>query len=146
MNTNLMTLLAIASNITVLSVRFRDADGKAMGKHYHYKTEDTSIIAGDMVVVNSPFGGPQVVEVVKVYGSEALDAESAISYTWIVQKVDMTKYNERLEKDAADAELVAKAQRVIKQQKALRAIKEALCADGVQCEELDRLVARLSGQ
>lgn len=145
MNTNLMTLLAIASNVTVLGVRFRDADGKAMGKTYHYKTDDASIVAGNLVVVNSPYGGPQVVEVVKVCDSSVLDPENAIKYTWIVHKVDMAKYNERLEKEAEDAELIAKAQRVIAKQKAIRQIKEALCADGVQCEELDQLVARLSG-
>lgn len=145
---NIMSLLAsVTKGVSVVGVRFKDANGVAMGKVYHYKTTDASVVEGDEVVVNSPFGGLQVVKVQSVQSAgDVIDATNGIDYKWIVQKVDLSDYLAKQEQDHKDQELIAKVQRRVQQQKALREIRDALGADGVDCPELEELLGRLSGE
>jgi len=147
MKSNLMSLLAsVTKGVLVVGIRFKDASGQAMGKVYHYKTTDSSIVEGDEVVVNSPYGGMQVVRVCEVKdAADVIDSKNGVNYTWIVQKVDTTDYAAKLEQDKNDAELLAKMHRRVQQQKQLKEIREALGADGIECPELEDLLARLAG-
>lgn len=147
MSMNLATLLAAASkDVNVVGVCFKDSAGNAQGKVYHYKTGDLTILAGDEVVVNSPYGGFVCAIVKSVQAAcEALDASNGVKYTWIVQKVDAADYQARIERDKEDKELLVRAHRMIAHRKALKELKDALGADGVDCPELQALVARLSG-
>lgn len=147
MKSNLMSLLAsVTKGVLVVGVRFKDASGQAMGKVYHYKTTDSSLVEGDEAVVNSPYGGLVVTRVCEVKdAADVIDANNGVNYTWIVQKVDTTEYTAKLEQDKADAELFAKMRRRVQQQKQIKEIREALGADGVECPELEDLLARLAG-
>ena len=75
---------------------------------YHYKTI-LDLAVGDNVVVDTP-SGMQVVRVYEVLTADQVDL-SAYTYKWVVQKVDVTQYNELLDKETQLLNLIRAKQR-----------------------------------
>ena len=67
---------------------------------YSYKCHDDSVEKGDQVVVDTPNGDSEVVEVVDV-----IDGVSKTATKWIVCKVDRTEYAKRLAKEQRKREI-----------------------------------------
>ena len=90
-----------------VSVKF--ALGYGQAKSYAYLTDIEDIKAGDTVVVDSPNSGYTCVAVVGV--DDSVDAINKAN-KWIVSKVDVSGYEERLRKEQEKAKLVAKLQKL----------------------------------
>lgn len=147
MKTKTSTLLDLLNpNLRTISVKFRDTNGQAIGRCYTYKTLDDSIVVGDAVVVDAPHGGFVVVNVVEVHETAMMSAEDGINYKWIVCKVDATAYYDQLATDEANRAELERMQRIAQKAKAAEKLRKELGMDGVDCPELDALVARLSGK
>lgn len=67
---------------------------------YTYKAllED-KVKEGDYVVVDTPSAGLQLCEVHHVDRVPNIDVDADFDYKWIVQKVDRSKYDERIERE-----------------------------------------------
>ena len=63
---------------------------------YTYMTDDTTIKVGDQVVVKTR-DGLKIVDVAEVHSTPQLSGPH--QYTWIVQKIDMTHYEEMIKRD-----------------------------------------------
>lgn len=83
-------ILAENPNFNFVGVEFNQTKGKT----YYYKTLE-QFEDGDKAIVDSPRDGLVVVTVVEANAECLLDTE--YNYKWIVQKVDLTKYNEAIE-------------------------------------------------
>lgn len=86
-----------------ITVKFAGAYGSV--KTYVYQTDIEGIEVGDTVVVDAPSSGMTCVKVVSVEES----ADSVTRATkWIVAKVDVQSYKDRLEADKRRATIIAK--------------------------------------
>lgn len=124
--------------IAVVYATQREFQDSGAAKRYTFKTMDESIKVDDHVVVLTS-GKFSVVTVVEVHDVPQIDYDSGIQYTWIVQKLDMTLYNELLEAEKTALEVLKVAERG-KQQRILR---EALTTD-IDPEAREKLQATLS--
>lgn len=70
-------------------------------KHYEFKCGDETVNLGDYVVVDTSVG----IGVAKVVGFKEV---SKLATRWVIQKVDMTKHEERLEREKKMKEVKAK--------------------------------------
>jgi hypothetical protein len=74
---------------------------------YTYKVSDKILLQPeDYCIIIAPSGVPQVVRVVSVDTKPKLDLDADFSYKWIVQKVDITAYNEQLAAEEAFREVL----------------------------------------
>lgn len=89
-----LAVFLVDESVRAIKVAFGTA-----GKFYTYKTTDKSIKVGDFVLVNTQ-RGYSVVEVKYVDIQNTLDFEdTSIEYTWIVQKLDLTDYQEKMKRE-----------------------------------------------
>jgi hypothetical protein len=92
----------LQANYTTVIVNFLfNRDGtptkRETATKYTYKVSNKVLLEpDDYCVVIAPSGIPQIVRVVSVDAKPKLDLDADFSYKWIVQKVDMTAYNEQL--------------------------------------------------
>lgn len=125
---NIETLFAqMIPDLKVVGVKFLDCTGSPMGKTYHYKSMLEGIEVGDTVVANTPSVGLTCARVVEVLDATALQTNSIINYTWLVQKVDLENYQKMLandEKVKQTVRLAAKAASLRKAQKEFQKLLE----------------------
>ncbi len=131
---NIIALLV--KNLVSVSVQFKDSEGVAVGKVYHYLSTDASIEAGSEVVVDSPWTGLTMGVVSEV--TRAVDLKDGINYKWVVQKVDRTTHDERLERLAEAQEKFAVLEADARQKALLAELAETL-GDGA-AETLQTLI------
>lgn len=76
-------------------------------KEYTYKAlKSQGIQPGDQVVVDTPRGKTDIVIVRSVEHFPELDFNNGITYKWVIQKVDRTKYDELLNNETVLAKQV----------------------------------------
>jgi hypothetical protein len=106
----------LMENCKTIGVHFSDGN-----KTYTYKTtEDFKV--GDYAVVNTPnyqiqgeHSGLTIAIVTEVHKVPNIDVDSNINYQWIVQKVDMSNYNEmNLREDKFNDHLLEIQQKTVK--------------------------------
>ena len=75
--------------VRIVRIRFPTSD-----KPYFYKTADSSIFAGDYVVLDTPYSGITVVQVEQAGAPKEFDVSNQLlgSCKWIVQKVTFTEH------------------------------------------------------
>jgi len=93
MNTEINLLLA--KNETFRFVKVEFPNGRQL---YTYKTLE-ELEKGDFVIVHTPSDEFKIVRVVKVLQLHELDIVPNFAVKWIVQKVDVSRYEELLEKE-----------------------------------------------
>ena len=124
---HLVTLLQ--KGFTTIHVRFDSL------KTYTYKAPlDMGLAKDDMVVVPA-HSGFALVTVVKVDEEPDIDPNAPFGIRWVVQKVDMTRYNDQCAREE-------EAVKVLRQGQRRRAAEEALneLLKEVNREELQRLL------
>lgn len=71
-----------------------------MPRLFTYKADlSDNIKVDDYVVVEGQSGGPMVALVFKVDLTPHIDVDADFDYKWIVQKIDRSKYDERLKRE-----------------------------------------------
>lgn len=99
-------------------------------KEYTYKAlESDNLQVGDLVLVDSPSSGMRVVQVVRVDPKPRIDLKASFPYKWIVQKVDMTRYNNILEQEEKFQDALLEVERVRQREEVLRSFEETLPKD-----------------
>lgn len=106
--------MELQTNFYTIGVKFYSDNGYGntnLGpKTYSYKVpNEITLNLDDHVVVRVEGKDPQlkVVKVVEVSQGDATDANAPFKYKWIVQKVELAAYEERLENDQKLSNLVA---------------------------------------
>ncbi len=79
-------------NFNTVGCRFDDTR-----KIYTYKTSENFEV-GDKAIV-CPNGSLKVVQIVRVDDTPQIEFGSNVEYKWIVQKIDLDSYNDRLERE-----------------------------------------------
>lgn len=97
-------------------------------KIYTYKTHDQFEI-GDICIV-SVNRELKLVYVVEVHETAQIEYDSSIDYKWIVQKVDLTKYNNLVERDKNIAKKAAQIMEQKVKRELLEEFKSLLGDDG----------------
>ena len=77
--------------VRIVSIRFPGS-----GKAYFYKTTDSSIFAGDYVVLDTPYSGITVVPVEHAGTPKDFEISNQLlgSCKWVIQKVTFTEYSQ----------------------------------------------------
>ena len=118
-----------------VQVRFYGSAGAANGKVYTYLCDIEDLQVGDNAVVITQYDNcsiPKVVYVVSIDQGIEVDLMGDINYSWIVQRVDYTSYDRKMQ-EAADME--AKINK-LKRDSARAQLKAALVsALGLENEE-----------
>ncbi len=117
-------------NFRFVKVRFKHESGAFSAKEYHYKTLDSTIAAGDEVVVDSPTNGFVIVVVTEVLEYYEVE-EQGYNYKWIVQKVDVSAYEELKAKEKAVQKQLAKVNMKARLDNSLSKAAEELGEDNV---------------
>ena len=102
--------------VRIVRIRFPDC-----AKAYFYKTTDSSIFAGDYVVLDTPYSGVTVVQVEHAGAPKDFELSNQLlgSCKWVVQKVTFTEYlqnkvnEEQLYKDLLKSIEAKRAQDVL---------------------------------
>lgn len=119
-----------------VSVQYKDHEGNPVGKVYNYLSTDASIVEGNNVIVDAPSTGMTAVVVTKV--SRVVDLKDNINYKWVVQKVDASEHDARLEGLAKAEEEFAVLEASARQRNLLAELAETL-GDGA-AEKLENLI------
>ena len=119
-------LSLLQTGFTTIKVKFADNSNhdNRPGKEYTYKIQGPCF-AGDWVVVDSPANGLVVVRVMSVDEAPRIDLDAEYTYKWVVQRVDVTAYKDRLEKEKAFLVQVENAQRMAQRDVLLTQYAEA---------------------
>ena len=102
--------------VRIVRIRFPDC-----AKAYFYKTTDSTIFAGDYVVLDTPYSGITVVQVDHAGTPKEFEISNQLlgSCKWIVQKVHFTEYlqnqvnEEQVQKDLLKSIEAKRAQDVL---------------------------------
>ena len=97
----------LQDNVFTVQVKFFGASGQINGKVYTYLCDIPDIKVGDHVVVvvdTIDCPSPKVVQVVSVDKEIEADLLGDIEYKWIVQRVDYTSYDRKVQ-EAAEMEV-----------------------------------------
>lgn len=126
-NRHLMTLLQ--ENYTTVEAIFTgkqsDADNPDL-KRYTYKIPlNAGYVEGDFAVVVSP-SGLTVVMIVKIHQKPKIDLDSEFTYKWLVQRLDLTEYEERQQKEETFLEMLTDIERTHQRNILLNKFQECL--------------------
>lgn len=114
-------LLLLQNDFTTCQCEFAGSS-----KTYTYKVKrDFDLQAGDWVVVESPSTGLTVVKVVEVHSEPAIDLDSGITYKWIVDKVDLQRYQSIREQEEKFFKTMQEIERVKQRDALLKNLREA---------------------
>lgn len=106
-------------------------------KVYYYKTL-LDFEVGDKAIVDSPYEGLVIVDVVEV--KSALQVDGNFRYKWIVNKVDLTEYQRLNEQEEKILETLAEYRGSILKKEMYESLKEELGTTKVnQLKKLSRL-------
>lgn len=100
-------------------------------KTYTYKCpDDIELELGDKVLVDSPRNGLCIATVVRKDDFADIDLNADFTYKWIVQKVDRTRYDDMLDKEAKFSRLLTEAERVKQREAVMESFKSTLPEGG----------------
>ena len=119
------------------SFRYVECEFKNGRQLYTYKTLE-EVEKGEFVVVDTPQNGLTVVKVVEVLKAHEKKCNFAIK--WVVQKVDMSRYEELNEKEGQAQELIntSKTKKLVEDM--TETLEESIGSDGLnQVKKLTRL-------
>ena len=138
-----MTTEQLQSNFYTIAVQFPNSDsGIYCGKLYTYKVPNAvKISVDDFAVVRVEGRAPElkIVRVVEVHEGNACDPNAPFKYKWVIQRVAIEGYEERLVNDRKLTELVAE----LKNRKARQSIIDDI-STVASTDELNE-IKRLSG-
>lgn len=139
---HLITLLQ--ENYTTVSVVFTGAETDSEDlKRYTYKLPLGDYYEpGDFAVVMTP-SGLKLVQIVEIHVKPRIDLQAEYTYKWIVQKVDMSEYNARVEKEEAFLDILTDIERTHQRNILLEKFQEYLDPESKELFENAR--ARLLG-
>jgi len=134
----------LQSNFYTIGVKFCSENHSVpwTSKIYKYKVpNEIKIEIGDYIIVRVEGREPEikVTKVFEVHDGNATDPNAPFKYKWIVQKVELGNYEERLTNDKKLTELVAE----LKNRKARQSIIDDI-SSVASIEELNE-IKRLSG-
>lgn len=114
-------------------------------KPYTYKASlDDKLTTEDYVVVDTPTHGFVVAKVVGVDATPDLDLDADYDYKWIVQKVDPTKYQSNVAKEAAFNQAMQEVERA-RQRESIKMHFSEQFKDSTLGSMFDQAVASLNG-
>ena len=140
-------LIALLQSDTFVTckVRFKHTDGQLSAKEYSYKAPITmGLEIGDEAVVNSPSKGMVVVMVTQVDDCANLDLRAGFSYKWIVQKVQVVEYLQRMAVEGAAERELRKAATLVAKKKAMDECWEALEGNSQAMKIMEEVVSSLT--
>lgn len=122
-------------------------NGRFCGQRaYVYKApKDMGVELDDVVIVDTPSNGLVTALVVQVDEVAQVDVDADFEYKWVVQKVDRTDYDARVERERKFGEMMLEVERVNQREKLLGDMRANL-PDGSQARLLfDRATNMLGG-
>lgn len=126
----------LQDDVITVGVRFKSGSSV-----YTYKCHrNHNVQEGDTVIVDSPRDGLVCVEVVRVDDFCDIDVDSSIVYKHVVQRVDVSRYVETLEREE---EFMRRIQSMQRQRKIEEALQAAIGDFGG--ERFDDMVKQLRG-
>lgn len=85
-------MIHLVQEFYTIDAVFQNRDGSLGAKHYTFKVpKDLELSRGDQVVVEAR-GIFQIAEVAQVHKYAKIDYDSAFTYKWVVQRVDVERY------------------------------------------------------
>lgn len=97
------------------------------GKRYTYKVpRDTPVEVDDFVVVHSDKRGLHIARVVQVHPTPQIDVDASFDYKWIVQRIDRSAYQARLDAERVFADAMLDIERVRQREMMLNGFHENL--------------------
>lgn len=116
---------ALDQNFKTVSVVFKNDNGGIAGKAYTYKVHLTDKVeADDYVVVN--VGTLKIAKIIEVHDVPKIDYDSDIDYKWIVSKIDLTGYNERIEREKGALDEIKRAEHKKRAEQAIQFVSEEI--------------------
>lgn len=100
----------------------------------YYVANELDVEKGDHVIVETPLEGYQVVKVEDVVNSETVKATK-----WIVDKVDLTAYNARIEREKQRKEIAGVLEKKLKAQSEIERFNALAASDPEAAELLKKL-------
>lgn len=115
-------------------------------RSYIYKApKDMGVELDDVVIVGTPSNGLVTALVVQVDEVAQIDVDADFEYKWVVQKVDRTDYDARVERERKFGEMMLEVERVNRREKLLGDMRANL-PDGSQARLLfDRATSMVGG-
>jgi hypothetical protein len=89
--------------------RFVQVIFKRSPQVYTYKTMDSSIVEGDLLIVNSPNSGLVIVKTVGVLEPSQVAQDTPYKFKWIVQKICTKTYEENNKTEQLISNVIEKA-------------------------------------
>ena len=136
---HIITLLQ--KNYTTVNVSFPDSTSAQRGQTYTYKVSNeiaATLKESDVVVVPAgPNNEFKSAIVVTVHAEPQIDVKKPYALKWVVQKIDLTAYNEQIAREKKAIEMIQIAERRTAQQRAM----EILLANVDNVEELRQLLS-----
>ena len=123
MNTDRM-INSLYENLNAVQVVFGD-DDRTPSNEYTYKTFEEFEV-GDFCIVHTPREG---LTVAKVVGTDSSRLEEDYRFKWIVGKVDLAGYNDRVKKEHMAIEALSREIRLKNRQESIDKVKELVGDD-----------------
>ena len=117
-NKHILSLLQ--TGYTTVQARFQSS-----GRLYTYKAKKDQVKKGDHAVVNAP-GGLAIVEIIKVDKAPCINVDAPYNYKWLVQKVDLSEYNQVVALEVEFNEVIAEVERERKKEELLNSFNKYL--------------------
>lgn len=96
-------------------------------QEYTYKAlEADNVQVGDYVVVDSPQDGLTITKVTAVDKTPKIDLSAPFPYKWIVQKIDVGRYNDLLKQEEEFKDALVEVERQKQQEAVLKDFQERL--------------------
>lgn len=117
----------------------------AEAKQYTFKVSlDDNVKEGDSVVVETEYG-LRVAYVTDVHASPRIDTDADFEYRWVVQVVDMSRYNRRKEEEDTFQDTLQAVERERVREETVKTMSAHL-AEGSKAKAMfDAALARVSG-
>lgn len=128
-------------NCKTIGVKFSNSNDHPEGRTYTYKTTE-DFEAGDSAVVLTR-GKLKVVSVVEVHKVAQIDLSSDTKYQWIVQKVDMSYYEELNNVEEEFSDQLLEIEQASVREKSVAMLKEHL---GIEDGAVTSLIKLVNGK
>lgn len=110
---------------------------------YTYKALlSDNLRVGDAVIVDSPHDGLKIVYVTQVDETPQIDLSAPFPYKWIVQKVDLTRYNDLFEQEKSFRNALVEVERARQRETVLEGFKSHLPENSEARKLFDETIAK----
>lgn len=125
--------------------RFNDETIRGAFRTYTYKSPlACCVAAGDHVVVDTPSSGLRVVYVVAVHAQPEIDLDANHDYKWIVQRVDLSVYNDLNKREAEFKATMLEVERTRQREEVVASMLQHLPQGSEARAKFDAALARLN--